>query len=79
MTSNNRQTKQKEKRKEKHTWFDSLWCIDCVLAGNQSGQLISLHGQITTLKLENETLRGQIKVLCNSTISVVSAAGVLVQ
>ena len=26
-----------------------------------SGQLISLHGQITTLKLENETLREQLK------------------
>jgi len=34
------------------------------MIGNQSDQLISLHGQITTLKLENETLREQLQV-CN--------------
>ena len=32
------------------------------MIGNQSDQLISLHGQITTLKLENETLREQLQV-----------------
>ena len=34
---------------------------DKLVKNNQSGQLISLHGQITTLKLENETLREQLK------------------
>lgn len=34
------------------------------MIGNQSDQLMSLHGQITTLKLENETLREQLQV-CN--------------
>lgn len=34
---------------------------DKLVKHNQSGQLISLHGQITTLKLENETLREQVK------------------
>lgn len=32
------------------------------VADNKSEQLISLHGQITTLKLENENLREQLKV-----------------
>lgn len=32
-----------------------------LLKSNQSDQLISLHGQITTLKLENETLREQLQ------------------
>ena len=35
--------------------------IDKLSKHSQSGQLISLHGQITTLKLENETLREQLK------------------
>ena len=34
------------------------------MIGNQSEQLISLHGQITMLKLENETLKEQVQV-CN--------------
>ena len=34
---------------------------DKLVKYDQSGQLISLHGQITTLKLENETLRQQLR------------------
>lgn len=34
------------------------------LKSNQSDQLMSLHGQITTLKLENETLREQLQQHC---------------
>lgn len=40
---------------------DSKSADKLVKYDDQSGQLISLHGQITTLKLENETLRQQLK------------------
>ena len=33
-----------------------------LMIGNQSDQLISLHGQVTMLKLENETLKEQLQV-----------------
>ncbi len=32
------------------------------MIGNQSDQLMSLHGQVTMLKLENETLKEQLQV-----------------
>lgn len=35
--------------------------VDKTIKEDHSGQLISLHGQITTLKLENETLREQLE------------------
>lgn len=35
--------------------------VDKTIKQDHSGQLISLHGQITTLKLENETLREQLE------------------
>lgn len=35
--------------------------VDKAIKQDHSGQLISLHGQITTLKLENETLREQLE------------------
>ncbi|XP_074627432.1 uncharacterized protein LOC141885413 [Acropora palmata] len=35
--------------------------VDKKIKQDHSGQLISLHGQITTLKLENETLREQLE------------------
>lgn len=34
----------------------------CSMIGNQSDQLMSLRGQVTMLRLENETLKEQLQV-----------------
>lgn len=45
--------------------------VDKTNKQDHSGQLISLHGQITTLKLENETLREQLEKQSEGNVSFV--------